>query len=103
VSTARHPKHKIEDKPAVKLLFAQMLDLAGVSDELLAKRAWEGLHATAVHHATLQSDREVLIDFSERREMLELTLKLKGHLIDKHELRMVKSLEEILDESCGLA
>lgn len=47
----------------------------------------------------MYADREVLVDFSERREMTELALKLRGHLIDKHEHRIIRTLEEILEDS----
>lgn len=75
------------------------LEAAGATDELLARRVFEGLNADVVVRETLYANREVLIDFSERREMTELALKLRGHLIDKHELRMVRTLEEILEDS----
>jgi hypothetical protein len=41
----------------------------------------------------------VLVDFRERREMLELVLRLKGYLTDKHEVRTERTLEEILKAS----
>lgn len=53
---------------------------------------------TASHEGII-THRIHLVNFSERREMAELALKLKGHLIDKHELRMVRTLEEILEGS----
>jgi len=76
-----------------------ILEAAGVSNERLARRMREGLDATVVHHQTMHSRREVLIDFGERREMVELALRVKGLLIDKHQVQMVKTLEEILEES----
>jgi hypothetical protein len=96
---AKNPGQKIDAKPAVEQLFTQLLTAAGATDELLAKRVFQGLNATAVLRETLYADREVLINFAERREMTELVLKLKGYLIDKHELRMVRTLEEILEAS----
>jgi len=90
---------EIEAKPAVQSLFTQLLTKAGVTDELLAKRIYQGLHANVVARETATADREVFVDFPERRATTELSLKLKGYLIDKHELRMVRTLEEILEAS----
>jgi len=98
-AVADNTKDKLDEKPAVKRLFATLMTQAGATDELLAQRIYEGLHAKSVMRETLHAEREVLVDFAERREMVELALKLKGHLIDKHELRMVRTLEEILEAS----
>ena len=98
---AENAKQKIEAKPAVQALFTKMLEKAGATDALLARRVFEGLQANVVVRETLYANREVLVDFGERREMTELALKLKGHLIEKHELRMVRTLEEILEDSHG--
>lgn len=101
-SMAENAKQKIDDKPAVQALFTQILDTAGVSDRLLAQRIYQGLHAmqtkTATHEGVI-SDHKNMVDFGERREMTELALKLKGHLIDKAEVRMVRTYEEILEAS----
>jgi len=91
----------IEAKPAVQSLFTKLLESAGVTDQLLARRIHQGLHANVVARETATAKREVLVDYPERRGMVELSLKLKGHLIDKHELRMVRTLEEILEDSHG--
>jgi len=98
-TTARHPKDKIERKPAVQGLFQELLEEAGVTNAVLARRLRDGLDASVVHHETKYSQREVHVDFSERREMSELVLRVKGLLIDKHQVQMVKTLEEILEES----
>ncbi len=99
---AENAKQKIEQKPAVQQLFTHLLDAVGATDELLARRIYQGLHAmqtkTATHEGII-TDRKNMVDFGERREMAELALKLRGHLIDKHEHRMVRSQEEILEES----
>jgi len=89
----------ISDSPHVHAVMNAILEAAGVSNERLARRMREGLDATVVHHQTMHSRREVLIDFGERREMVELALRVKGLLIDKHQVQMVKTLEEILEES----
>jgi len=95
---ARNAKQKIEAKPAVQQLFTDLLDRAGVTDELLAERIREGLDATVVMRDTKYAGREVLIDFSERREMTQLATQLRGHLVDKHEVRD-KTLEDLLEGS----
>jgi len=48
---------------------------------------------------TAYAKREVLVDFRERREMVELVLRLKGYLTDKHEVWAERTLEEILEAS----
>jgi len=96
-STADNAKQKIE-RPAVRELFTDVLEKAGATDEKLAKRIAEGLDATVVARETKHASREVLIDFSERRETGELLTKLKGYLVQKLELRD-KTLEQILEDS----
>jgi len=101
-STAENAKEKIESTPAVQSMFVTLLEQAGVSDALLAQRIKEGLSATDVKTANFEgkiSDVEAFVAYAERRSMVELVLKLKGHLIDKHELRMTRTLEEILEGS----
>src|SRR5262245_22005736 len=71
---------------AVQAAFRDMLHAAGLSDETLVTRIEEGLNATIVSKATAHADREVLVDFSERREMVELALRLTGRLTNKHEI-----------------
>src|SRR2546429_9776606 len=44
-STAANAKQKIDDKPGVQTLFAELLEHAGVTNPLLAQRIFEGLHA----------------------------------------------------------
>lgn len=72
---------------------------AGITTDLLAKRAYQGLHATVVHHETLHSNREVHIDFKERREMLKLIGQFEGSLVEKHEVEAGPTLAELLEES----
>jgi len=98
---AKNAKQKIDEKPGVQKLFAELLEDAGVTNPLLARRVREGLEATVVQRATGYARREVFIDFSERREMLELVLKLKGLLVEKHEHSGRLTLEQLLEESHG--
>ena len=101
-SVGHNAKQKLDAKPGVQKLFTHLLAEAGATDELLAQRIFEGLNAWETKFATFEgeiTDSDEVISFSERREMAELVLKLKGYLIEKHELRMVKTLEEILEAS----
>lgn len=72
-----------------------------MTNQLLAKRMHDGLHATTVARQTLYAKREVFIDFSERREMLELALQVKGLIVEKHEHAGKLTLEQLLEESHG--
>jgi len=98
-SVSRKADAIISDSPHVHAVMNAILEAAGVSNERLARRMREGLDATVVHHQTMHSRREVHIDFGERREMVELALRVKGLLVEKHRVQMVKTLEEILEES----
>ena len=105
-SIARNAGQKIEESKAVKELFTALLERRGITDDLLAKRLYQGLFAMETKTAQVDgkiSDKLHLVSWSERRAYLELLLKLKGHLIDKHEIRMVRTLEEILEESNATA
>jgi len=115
-SMAQKPKDKIET-PAVKAAFTELLEQAGVTDELLAQRIFEGLNAmeskfwqprgvVAVKDAegneALSVDgseliRRDLVSFSERRAMVEVILKLTGKMVEKHEHKF--TLEDLLGES----
>jgi len=100
-SVARKADAIITQSPAVRQAIEEILEEAGVTTRRLAQRMREGLDANLVHHETANSFREVHVDFSERREMVELALRVKGLLVDRHQVQMVKTLEEILEESTG--
>ena len=61
---------------------------SGISDEQLETRIAEGLNATIVLRATRYGKREVVVNFTERREMVQLVLRLKGYLIERHDVRV---------------
>jgi hypothetical protein len=63
---------------------AEILHAAGITDELLAERICQGLNATIVSKKTAYARREVLVDYRERRKMVELVLRLKGELTNEH-------------------
>ena len=114
-SQQRNPK-RIET-PEVRAAFADLLERAGVTDELLARRIFEGLNAMeskfwqprgvavvkdAEGNEEVSVDgsaliRRDLVNYCERREMLEIVLKLTGKLVEKHEHRV--GLYELLTES----
>jgi len=82
-SMCRHAERIVS--PALQEKFREMLRASGLSDELLSLRIEEGLNATAISKATAHAEREILVNFSERREMVELVLRLRGMLTQKHE------------------
>jgi len=86
-SVARKADVIIGGSPDVQAAMAEILRAAGITDELLAERIWQGLNATIVSKKTAHARREVLVDYRERREMVELVLKLSGQLTNKHEIR----------------
>jgi hypothetical protein len=86
-TVARKADEIIGGSPYVQAAMAEILHAAGVTDELLAERIWQGLNATIVSKKTAYARREVLIDYRERREMVELVLKLSGRLTNKHEIQ----------------
>lgn len=101
-SSARNPRANIESKPGVQRLFTNLMEKAGVSDELLAQRVYQGLFAMEIKFAILEgkiTDKCSVVAFAERRAMLELALRLKGYLTERHEVGASRSLEEILGES----
>lgn len=97
-STASNVKGKIESKKAVQQLFSELLERAGVSDKLLAKRIKEGLSATVVSKSTANAFREVLVDYGERREMAELAIRMKG-LQPAEKIEHKVTLEDLLAET----
>jgi hypothetical protein len=82
-SVAQKADAIIGSSPNVQMAFAQILEAAGVTDALTAQRIYEGLNATKarVHKKKLVE----VPDYFERREMVELVCKLRGHLMNKHE------------------
>jgi hypothetical protein len=76
------------------------LAAVGITNEMLAQRFFEGLNATMVTRETAYAKSEELPDFAERREMLELILRLTGLLTNQHHVRVkTMTYEELLDGS----
>ena len=86
-SVARKADEIISGSSHMQAAMAEILHAAGITDELLAERIWQGLNATIVSKKTAYARREVLVDYRERREMVELVLRLKGELTNKHEIQ----------------
>ncbi len=103
-SVARKADVRITGNAAVQEAFKQLLDRAGITDEKLARRLAEGIDAKETkffaHEGRVISTRTV-IDYGTRHRYLELVLKLKGHLINKHEVTAQLSIAEILASSFG--
>lgn len=97
-SVGKNAKAKLDDKPAVAKLFKDLMEKAGITDERLAKRIAEGLNANVLVRENLYAKREVLVDFAERREMVELAIRMKG-LMPAEEHKHEVTLEELLDGS----
>jgi hypothetical protein len=57
------------------------------------------LDATVLSKETAYAKREVLVNFTERREMRELILRFRGWLTDRHEISGRLTLEQLLSES----
>jgi phage terminase small subunit len=98
-TVASHPRRKLDKQPGIQALFQDILVKAGATDELLARRMYEGLNATVLVRETKYARREVLIDFKERREMAALVGKVKGVVVDKVEHEAGPTLAELLEES----
>lgn len=98
-AVASNVKHAVEGSPAVARMFREAMRAAGITPELRAKRMREGMDATTVLRRTFHANREVLVDYSERREMLELIGRFEGDLIDRSEVEAKVTLEQILEGS----
>jgi hypothetical protein len=88
-STAMRADEQIASKPAVRGAFKKLMEAAGITDELLARRLKEGIDAKETKFFQkdgLVISKRTVVYHGERRSHLELALKLKGRLIDKHEL-----------------
>ncbi len=79
-ATAKNPSELTE-----RIGFKELLEIAGVSDEKLAKVLNEGLEATKAVVMGVKSEDsfvDVQPDYAIRHKYLETSLKLKGHAKD---------------------
>jgi len=101
-SVARKADDIIGNSPSMQGAIAAILEGSGITDELLGKRIREGLDSTILLRRTKYAAREVVVDFGERREMVELILRSKGLLTQQHQVRLSgPTLEQLLEESHG--
>ena len=98
-SVQRKADSIITSNPNVRQAFEYILNVAGITDAMLAKRAFEGLNATIILRETKYSKAQIVVNFTERREMLELILRAKGLLVNKHQVDSGPTLAELLEES----
>jgi len=103
-STARNLTQNIENAPAVRELLSEALENAGVTLELLAKRCREGLDAMETkffqYEGRVIESRDV-VNFGERRKMVELCCHLKGLFPATRVDVNGKTLEELLTGTYG--
>jgi hypothetical protein len=85
--------------PRLHGVIEAFLESAGITDELLGKRMFEGLNATVVSKETAYAKREELVNFTERREMVGLILRFRGFLTDRHQVDVGPTLAELIEES----
>ena len=90
---------KIHEK--IQSNFAEKMEAGGISDERLIGLLKEELSATEIK--VFHKEGEVfysrpMIAHEPRLRALDLSLKLKGHLIDKHKVTVDASLTPILTE-----
>ena len=73
----------------INLTLGETFDLAGLSDEVIARKLQEGLEAERVHFATFEgkfTDERKTPDVPTRLKATELLGKLRGYFVDRHEL-----------------
>ncbi len=79
------------------------MEEAGLTDAKLVLRLNEGIDAKVVKLAQKDgkfTDARAFPDFRTRHDYLELALRIKGHVSDKHEIvDKPRTLEDILNES----
>jgi len=73
-------------KPDIQIAIQKYIDLAGLTDDVMAKKVFDG--ANAMETKFFQKDGEVIqtvdvIPWKVRLDYLEFAAKLKGHLIEK--------------------
>jgi phage terminase small subunit len=82
-ATAHRASIDVFGKPVVQAKFAEIMERAGITDELLAQRLREGLDAKETkffaHKGVVKGKRTVVAN-SERRLTAELVCKIKQHI-----------------------
>ena len=73
----------------INLSMDEVLDLAGVTDEVLAKKLQEGLEAERLYLSSFEGkflDERKAPDVPTRLKAVELIGKIRGHFVDRHEV-----------------
>jgi undecaprenyl pyrophosphate synthase len=96
----RYPRSLTADAAALQELFQDLLQKAEGENKPLADEIRKAVR-DYVHGAELITIN--MIDFSERREMVELVLKATGRYVEKHEHEAGETLGEILARSYELS
>ena len=89
---------------SLQLSFHEMLDLEGVTDQVIAQKTFEGLNANKTIFASYEGkflDQRDCIDFASRSKYLELAGKFKGLLIDSKELTGLNGGDIVLEVRPG--
>lgn len=78
-----------------KMDYQEFLEIAGLTDALIAQKLVEGMNATKIYSSHTEPDREV-IDYGIRHKYLETTAKLKKRLTER-DITIVSDKTLILD------
>jgi phage terminase small subunit len=73
----------------INLSMDEVLDLAGVTDEVVARKLMEGLEADRLYLASYEGkflDERKAPDVSTRLKAVELIGRIRGHFVDRHEI-----------------
>lgn len=96
----RYPRSLTAEAAAVQTLFAELIEKADAEKPEMVKAIRKAVK-DYVHGSELITVN--MIDFSERREMVELVLKVTGRYVEKHEHEAGDSIGEILALSYELS
>ena len=89
---------------SLQLSFPEMLDLEGVTDQVIAQKTFEGLNANKTVFASYEGkflDQKDCIDFANRAKYLELAGKFKGLLVERKELTGLNGGDIVLEVRPG--
>jgi hypothetical protein len=93
----RFPRSLTADAAALQELFEELLLKAESEHKDLAAAIRDAVKEFVHGSELITVD---MIAFGERREMVELVLRIKGQLVDKHEVEAGPTLSELLEEAC---
>ncbi|HET7208423.1 MAG TPA: hypothetical protein VFI95_17735 [Terriglobales bacterium] len=96
LSSANNPSHNIE-RGRVREVFAQLIR-STVPPELIVQRIREGLDAAEIkvfQHEGGVVYSKPLVNWSERRDYLELAARYGGYYVDRHELELADDADPL--------